>query len=112
MTQFHPQGFLLNEVLNYTCHEFKRRNERTEKVKASTSNAGDPGSIPGLGRSPGEGMVTHSSILAWGIPWKEEPGGLQSTGSQRVGHDRATSLHFTSLQWYQMFRTIVLKRIL
>ena len=34
-------------------------------------------------------MATHSSILAWRIPWMEEPGGLQSTGSQRVGHDRA-----------------------
>ena len=32
-------------------------------------------------------MATHSSILAWEIPWIEEPGGLQSTGSQRVGHD-------------------------
>ena len=32
-------------------------------------------------------MVTHSSILAWDIPWTEEPGELQSTGSQRVGHD-------------------------
>ena len=34
-----------------------------------------------------EGMATHSSILARRIPWTEEPGGLQSTGSQRVGHD-------------------------
>ena len=34
-----------------------------------------------------EGMATHSSILAWIIPWTEEPGGLQSLGSQRVGHD-------------------------
>ena len=34
-----------------------------------------------------EGMATHPSILAWRSPWKEEPGGLQSTGSQRVGHD-------------------------
>ena len=34
-----------------------------------------------------EGMATHSSILAWEIPWTEEPGGLQSVGSQRVGHD-------------------------
>ena len=33
------------------------------------------------------GMATHSSILAWRIPWTEEPGGLQSMGSQRVGHD-------------------------
>ena len=36
-----------------------------------------------------EEMATHSSILAWRIPWTEEPGGLQSTGSQRVGHDWA-----------------------
>ena len=36
-------------------------------------------------------MATHSSILAWRIPWMEEPGRLQSTGSQRVGHDWATS---------------------
>ena len=36
-----------------------------------------------------EGMATHSSILAWRIPWTEEPGGLQSMGSQRVGHDRS-----------------------
>ena len=33
-----------------------------------------------------EGVAPHSSILAWRIPWTEEPGGLQSTGSQRVGH--------------------------
>ena len=34
-----------------------------------------------------EGMATHSSILAWRIPWTEEPGGLQSIGSQKVGHN-------------------------
>ena len=37
-------------------------------------------------------MATHSSILAWKIPWTEEAGGLQSMGSQRVGHDGATEL--------------------
>ena len=37
-------------------------------------------------------MVTHSSILAWKIPWTEKPGRLQSMGSQRLGHDLATSL--------------------
>ena len=42
-------------------------------------------------------MAIHSSILAWRIPWTEEPGGLQSTGSQRVGHYWATSLHFNIL---------------
>ena len=42
--------------------------------------------VPSLGREDPleEGMTTHSSILAWEIPWTEEPGGLQSTGSQRV----------------------------
>ena len=43
-------------------------------------------------------MATHSSILAWRIPWIEEPGRLQSMGLQRVGHDWATSLHLASLQ--------------
>ena len=42
-------------------------------------------------------MATHSSILAWRILWMEEPGGLQSTGSQRVGHDWATSLSLSRL---------------
>ena len=38
-----------------------------------------------------KGMVTHSSILAWRIPWTEEPGRLESMGSHRVGHDLATN---------------------
>ena len=69
--------------------------------KEYACNAGDLGLISGLGRSPGEGkgyplqcsglensmgcivhgMATHSSIVAWRIPWSEEPGGLQSMGS-------------------------------
>ena len=45
-------------------------------------------------------MAFHSSTLAWKIPWTEEPGGLQSTGLQRVGHDWATSLSlFTFMHW-------------
>ena len=45
--------------------------------------------VPSPGREgpPEKGMVTHSSILAWRIPWAEEPGRLQYIGSQRVGHD-------------------------
>ena len=60
-------------------------------VKKLPASAGDTGSIPGLGISSGEGNRTHSSILAWEIPWTEEPGGLQcSLGeSQRVRYDRA-----------------------
>ena len=50
-------------------------------------NAGDPGSIPGQEDPLEEEMETHSSIVAWKISWTEEPGGLQSMGSQRVGHD-------------------------
>ena len=55
--------------------------------KESACSAGDPGLSPGLGRSLEEGMATHSSILAWRIPWTEEPGGLQSMESQRVEHN-------------------------
>ena len=55
--------------------------------KASACNVGDPGSIPGLGRSLKKEMATHSSTLAWKIPWTEEPGRLQPMGSQRVRHN-------------------------
>ena len=86
--------------------------------KESAHNAGNLSLIPGLGRSPGEGkgyplqysglensmncialvsltekaMAPHSSTPAWKIPWVEEAGRLQSMGSLRVGHNRATSL--------------------
>ena len=55
--------------------------------KESACNAGDPGFIPGSGRSPEGGNDTHSSILAWRIPWIEEPGSLQSMWFQRVRHN-------------------------
>ena len=58
-------------------------------IKNLPANAGDvrdPGSISGSGRPLEKGMATHSSI-AWRIPWTEEPGGLPSMGSHRVGHD-------------------------
>ena len=57
------------------------------KIKAdkeSACNEGDMDSIPGSGRSPGEGNGNHSSILTWKIPWTEKPGKLWSVGSQRV----------------------------
>ena len=47
-----------------------------KKKKNLPANAGDVGSIPGSRRSLEEGMATHSSILAWRIPWTEEPGEL------------------------------------
>ena len=77
----------------------KRPNNKDKKVLGFPSGAGgknlpvsggnvrDLGLILGLEDPLEEEMATHSSILAWRVPWTEEPGGLQSTGSQRVGHD-------------------------
>ena len=62
-----------------------------KNLPAIAGDARDSGWIPGYGRSPGEGNGNHSSILAWRIPWTEEPGGLQFTGSQRVGHNCVTN---------------------
>ena len=59
-------------------------------VKNPPAKAGDvrdAGLIPGSGRSPEEEMAPHSSILARRISWTEEPGKLESLGSQRVRHD-------------------------
>ena len=53
-----------------------------KNLPASEGDMRDVGSIPGLGRSPGEAMATHSSIPAWKISWTEEPSGLQSMRSQ------------------------------
>ena len=58
--------------------------------KESASNEGDLGSTPGSGGSPGEGMATHSSILAWRIPWTEEPGGYSPWG--RIESDTTEQL--------------------
>ena len=44
-----------------------------------------------------EELATHSSTLDWEIPWTEEPGGLQSTGSDRIGHDQATKQQQTNM---------------
>ena len=55
------------------------------------SNAGDLSLISGSGRSPGEGVAIHSCILAWKVPWTEEPGGLHTVhGVTRVRCDLAT----------------------
>ena len=62
-------------------------------VKNLPANAADrreQGSIPGLGRSPGGGHATHSTILAWRIPWTGESSGLQSMGLQTAGPNLVT----------------------
>ena len=61
--------------------------------KKSACNARDPGMNPGSGRSLEKEMATHSSILAWRIPWTEEPGGPQSIELQRVRHDWSDWAH-------------------
>ena len=55
--------------------------------KESTGTSGDLGSIPGLGRSPGGSWQATPVFLPGESPWTEEPGGLQSMGSQRGEHD-------------------------
>ena len=55
--------------------------------KESDCNIGDPDSIPGQEDPLEKGMATHSSILAWRIPWAEEPGSLPFMGLQRGAHD-------------------------
>ena len=57
-----------------------------KNLHAKAGDARDTGLIPGLGTSPGEGDDTPFSILAWKIPWAEEPGVLQSIESHRVEH--------------------------
>ena len=56
----------------------------TQLVKKSTCNAGDPGQFLGPEDTLEKEMATHSSILAWKIPWTEEPGALQSMGSKEL----------------------------
>ena len=67
-------------------------------VKASAYNVGHLGLIPGLGRSPGEGHGSHSSIVARKIPWTEEPGRLQSMGWVAKSQTRLSN--FTSLSTF------------
>ena len=65
-------------------------------LKSVPDNEGDTGDTrltPGSGRSPGDEMATHSSILAWKIPWTEEPGGLQSMGHKELDMTEQLSMH-------------------
>ena len=81
------------QTVVYQCYQYGGGLPADLDGKESAWNAGDTGSIPGLERPPGEEMETQSSILTWEIRRTEEPGRLQSMGSQRVGHDWATSQH-------------------
>ena len=89
-------------------------------LKNPPTNPGDMRDmVPFLGQEDPleEGMATHSSILAWRIPWSKESGGLQSIGSQRVRHDWSDSagmhtLHMTfRMFWEEALKSLVLHNI-
>ena len=98
MSEIHPyfckwQDFiLLYDSVEFHC-EASRVALLAKNLPANAGDVGDSGSIPGLGRPLEEGMATHSSILAWRIPWTEESGGLQSIGSQSGTQLKLFSTH-------------------
>ena len=73
----------MGNKINFSCLDFPGGSDG----KSSAYNTGD--TVQSLGQEDPleKAMATHSSTLAWKIPWTEEPGRLQSMGSQRVGHD-------------------------
>ena len=83
-------------TLSYTLHSFHNHLSRLKKKKRPVKDR----FYNSLSKQP-HAMAPHSSTLAWKIPWTEEPGRLQSTGSLRVGYDWATShslFHFHTLE--------------
>ena len=76
------------ECLPFNKHSFAiRASKWWQNLPANAGDVRNVGSVPEVGRSPGGGHATHSSILAWRIPWTVELGGLQCIASQRVRHD-------------------------
>ena len=87
------------------AHEIKIRRASQEAQRVKNPPAMRETRVWSLGREDPleKGMATHSSVLAWNIPWTEEPGGLQSRGPQRVRHDWATNIH-THRLWGELNR--------
>ena len=80
----------LQDFYKLSClllYSFETEASLVAQMVESTCNAGDLCLIPRLGRSPGGGHGNHSAFLPGEYPWTEEPGRLQSMGSQRVRHD-------------------------
>ena len=69
-------------AVSFQCMTKFTTNKKKNNSPPSAGDARNTGSISGSGSSPGEGKATHTSILAWDIPLTEEPGGLQSIGSE------------------------------
>ena len=86
---------IVSLLLLHPCKHTSRIKVKCDKISRSyllvKNLPAMQGLIPGSGISLEKGMATHSSILAWRIPWTEEPGGLNSMGLQRVGHDWVTN---------------------
>ena len=83
-------GIFQARVLEWGAIAFsvlKCRPSLNSDCKESACILGDPGSSLGWEDPLAKGMATHSSVLAWRIPWTEQPSGLQSMGLQGVGHD-------------------------
>ena len=80
---------IINKYILNGCYHFNMGFPVGTEVKAFACNEGHQSSIPGSENLLEKEMATHSSILAWRVPWMEESGGLQSMGLQRVGHDWA-----------------------
>ena len=89
--------------MNYKTNEQERKPTKSKVGSLETPGGSAVKNLPAMQEMQGmpvhslgwddpleKEMATHSSILAWEIPWTEEPGGLQSMGSQRVRHDVAT----------------------
>ena len=85
--EFDEMTVVQHEFLQCSKYIYNKGFPGDSDGKESTCNAGNLGSIPGSGRSPGEGIANDSSILAWRLPWTEQPEGLQPMGSQRVRQD-------------------------
>ena len=82
---------LVKAIINKNCYMLKGMGfpvaqsvKNLPAMQETTCSTRHPGSIPGLGRSPGEGNSNPLRILTWRIPWTEEPGGLQSMGLQEL----------------------------
>ena len=90
-------GQWLNDLIYSVDRCFNFMNDYGSNGKASACSAGDRVRSLGWEDPLEKEMATHSSTLAWKIPWTEEPDGLQSMGLQSIGHDWTTSLSFQSV---------------
>ena len=95
---FYCKNFTPIASCGFICHQFGKRLPKNEDT-ISEFHSLNSWIKPSLKLFVEKEMATHSSTLAWKIPWTEEPGRLQSMGSKRVGHDWTTSLHFKAILW-------------